>query len=224
MNPRAVLLNPEVCPSVAWAATKALLGPVDHWEAESLRIELERRLGEVPEALAVKVLAAQTIATTFNWAWDHQAVFAFALACDGVSVGHDDVLQPTVEQLCWAMREVDALAQPPWGPDHGFDPDEVDAAVAVLLVEEGFADTPPELAFCRDVFAGLSPASVELRRQTRAAREALDAVPLDRAREIAAETGEDELGVQVRRMVDVRAYVEERLDRRTRQHAQLLAA
>lgn len=224
MNSRDVLLNPEVCPSVAWAAVRRMFGDrVAGWEAETFRIEFARRLGAVPDALVAKVMAAQTVATCDAWAHRHDVFFAFCLTADGVPATPHDVMHPTVEQLAWGSVEIRALVGHPITEEDGTDPDDVDAAIAVVLIEEGFAHAPTDLAFCRDVFEPLSPADPELRRQTAEAWAHLDALRLDEARRIAAETDEDDLGVQVRRLVDVKAYVDERVKRRATQNATLRA-
>lgn len=222
MSALETLRTGDVEVSVAWEAAKQLFGTgVGDWEPDTLRIELRRREVEPTDSLVTKLLAAQTVHQTNAWAYDHDAIFAFALACDGVPASYEDVRQPTVEQLAWAMHELRTLTEHPLDQDEGFDPDEVDAAVAVVLLDEGFAVAPSELAFCGDVLAGLTHTTDEFRRQVREGWAALEDLPIEELKRIVGETDEDELGVQLRRLADVKCYVSDRLQRRERQNAVL---
>lgn len=222
MSAKEALQNSAVAPSVAWDAAKQLFGTqVGDWEPDVFRIELPRRGVEVTDSLMAKLLAAQTVATTYGWAYDHSALFGIALACDGIPASYTEIRQPTVEQLCWAIHEINAIAQKAPTDDDGFDPDEVDAAIAVILISEGFVHHPKELSFCHDVLMGLSSASPELHRQTDEAWKQLEDLPIPQMKGIVSETDEDELGVQLRRLADVKCYIDEKLQQRVQQHASI---
>lgn len=215
MSAKDTLQAADTALSVAWEAARALLGSsCEDWEPDTWRLELKRHGIEPSDALMAKLLAAQTVCLTNAWAYDHDALFAFALACDGLPASYEEVRQPTVEQLCWALHELRTLTGHPLDNDEGFDPDEIDAAVAVILTEEGFVQPPTELAFCADVHNQLSTSTPEFRRQVTESWSALDSLPINELKRIVAETDEDELGVQLRRLADVKCYLADRLAQR----------
>ena len=154
MGPLDVLKAPSASPSSVWAALKACLGVgVGVYETETFVIELHRRGVEWSEALSAKVLGAQTIVVTNTWAYDHDVLFAFALATDGIGAASDAFHHPTVIQLAWAVREIESLRDQQITEDHGFDPDAIDPAVAIVLHEDGWVYPPDPLAFCKDSLA-----------------------------------------------------------------------
>jgi len=219
MSGQTVLQDPDVCVSVAWSAVKQMFGlQVRQWEPTVFHIELERRRIEPTEGLMAKILAAQTVATGCEWAYDYDILFAFSLACDGIAASSEDVRQPTVEQLAWAMAEINVLVEKPCTEDEGPDPDEVDAAICVVLHEEGFIVPPVELAFVKDVLNNMTRGHEELRERTEAAWSVVDKFPLERATATIAQSPETPLGVQIRRLLDVKRYVREHSDVRARQN------
>lgn len=153
MDLRGLLADPELAPSCAWAACRSLFGgDVADWEPDTFRIELGRKGVDVRPALMAKVLGAQTVVTTTVWANDHDALFAFALACEGVPAAADAFHHPTPEQLAWAIREIRRLHPLPADlANEGFDPDEIDPAVACVLLDDGLCVAPDELGFVQDV-------------------------------------------------------------------------
>lgn len=221
MGAQDVLQDPDVAVSVAWAAVKQLFGDVRQWEPEVFDIELRRRHVDVTDGLMAKILAAQTVATGCSWAYDHDVFFAFALACDGIPATSEDIRQPTVEQLAWAMAEINVLVEKPCTVDEGPDPDEVDAAICVVLREEGFVTTPRELDFCHDVMVSMTHGHDDLREKTEKFWKMVDDFPLERARGELDRSPETALSVQLRRLFDVKAYVQEHSDTRARQHVRL---
>lgn len=153
MGLKSLLSDTELAPSCAWSACKRLLNAdIDDWEPDVFRIELQRKGVEVTPSLMAKLLGAQTVITTTAWASDHDALFAFALCCDGVPSDAGAFHHPTPEQLAWALREIRRLHPIPDTADNdGFDPDEIDPAVACLLLDEGISVAPEELSFVQDV-------------------------------------------------------------------------
>lgn len=222
MGAQTVLQDPDVCTSVAWSAVKQMFGiQVRLWEPTVFHIELERRHVEVTDGLMAKILAAQTIATGCEWAYDHSILFAFSLACDGIPITNEDVTQPTVEQLAWAMAEINVIVEKPCTEDEGPDPDEVDAAISVVLREEGFVVPPVELAFVKDVLTGLTPGNEELRGDVEKYWAVVDQFPLERGKVAVARSPETPVGVHLRRLMDVKTYVHERSEVRARQNVTL---
>lgn len=153
MSAREVLRNPEVCPSAAWKAAVYLWGPeVRDWEPDVFRFELERKGVHATAQLMAKLLGAQTVVAHTRWLSDHVVFFAFCLACTGVAPVPGLPQHPTPEELAWGVEEMKTL-RPELArrmPDEGFDPDEIDPAVAVVLVHDGWFVAPKELDFADD--------------------------------------------------------------------------
>lgn len=210
----------DACPSVAYAALGRLLhlDPAE-LEPDTLRIELQRRGVEPTPALMAKLLGAQTVVTTRVWTHDHDALFAFALACDGIAPTPEGVHHPSPEQLAWAMREVTALTSLTMTDEEGFDPDAIDPALAVVLHDAGWIKAPQEYAFCQDVLDGFARDGLELLHAVNAAWAPLARLPLDELHAALAGGAETALNVQLRRLADCRAYVAAREQLRARQAA-----
>lgn len=210
MSPADVLRDPRVSPAIAWLALTKLLGPtVDEWEPDAIALDLERH-GVTPAAgLMTKLLGAQTVLATGAVTHDHEAFFAFALACDGVAHGYDEFAHPTAAQLAWAVHQVEAIAKKRLTDEEGFDPDEIDPAVAVLLFEEGFFLAPRELDFAQDYLERMTHAPPEKVAAARKVRDKLDELPDNDLRRLASDAPETMLGVQTRRLADVLVHVRE---------------
>lgn len=222
---RELLRTPDVTVPAAWRAAVHLFGPgVAEWEPDTFHIELRRR-GVVPSTeLMAKLLAAQTVVATDAWCTNYEALFAVALACDGVPVSPGFPQHPTPEQLAWAVVECATLSGLKLEDldNHGFDPDEIDPAVACVLIDDGWHVAPKQLAFVDDVMERLTHRAdgeasyadlVKL-------RDMAAAVPLDQLDAIATRHGETDAGVQLTRLIDLRRFVEEREHRRAVQYAQ----
>lgn len=223
MDLREVLTDARVAPSVAWAALKkACGGDVDVWEPDVFRLELQRRGIAVTDGLMAKILGAQTVATTNSFAFDHDVLFAFALACDGVPSAADAHHHPTVEQLCWAIREIDRLAAHPMTEDAGFDPDEIDPAVAVVLLDEGFVLPPVELDFACEVLVAKSHADPVLRGEVAHAWCAHEHDAPEALHGKLADLPETPVNVQLHRLADVKRYLAEKEHERESQQAKLV--
>lgn len=153
MSALEVLRNPEVCPSAAWKAAVYLWGPeVRDWEPDVFRYELERKSVTATPQLMAKLLGAQTVVAHTRWLSDHVVFFAFCLACAGVATIPGMPQHPSPEELAWGVEEMKAL-RPDLArrmPDEGFDPDEIDPAVAVVVVHDGWFVAPKELSFADD--------------------------------------------------------------------------
>ncbi len=150
MNAAEVLRDPDVTPSCAWVAALHLFKDCEQWEPETFRLELQRRQITATDGLMAKLLGAQTITQTHAWAYDHEILFAFALATDGIPADSEALHIPTPEQLAWAVSEIKSLVDHSLDDDEGFDPDAVDPAIALVLVEAGYVVAPYPLEFAQD--------------------------------------------------------------------------
>ncbi len=221
MDSKALLKDPQVSLSVAWAAFKDLFGDgVITWEPDTIRLELRRRGITDHHGLLSKLLGAQTIITTRSWTYDHDELFAFALACDGVPAAGEMDQHPTPEQLCWAMKEIAALTDDTPDEDHGFDQDTIDPAICVILMDEGMCVPPNELHFCWDVLEQLIDDSHQkLMTSVTGAWAKLKGEPLDVLRREISEMEETAVSVQLSRLADCRLFVAEAEERRAQQLA-----
>lgn len=210
--------EPDAPPSAVWMQAGLLFGEtIPVWEPDTFRIELSRRSIEPTDSLMARLLGAQTILTSPTWLHDHVAFFAFACACDGIPASYDVQRQPTVEQLCWAILECERF-HPGFIKgieDVGFDPDEVDAAISVVLLDDGWAVLPEQLTFCEDVFKRLYRGDPDLPGRVSKAWDKikhLDAAAL--AYEV-RHLDETAVNVQLQRLADCRLAVDARIERRT---------
>lgn len=220
MTPRDVLADPHAPPSCVWAALGALLGPgIGVWEAETLHVEIER-LGLPWDALAAKVLGAQTVVGSRVWTYDWDALFAFALACDGHDSAGDAFHHPTVLQLSWAILEIQELCGDEINHDQGFDPDTVDPAIAVVLHDDGWVQAPEPLAFCQSHLDRMNHTTKGLSERVAAVWKKVSGEDDAGIRRIAEAAPEDAAGVQVRHLADV--WLE--LRARARRRAEMLDA
>lgn len=219
MDLKPLLNDPQACPSVIWTALRKTYGlGVGVWEPDTFRVELRRRGVEVTDGLMAKILGAQTVATTDTWATRHDVFFAFALACDGVPAASDAHTHPTYEQLCWAVREIEAISGRAVTNEEGVDPDEIDPAVSVVMMDDGLVVAPDELAFAEDVLARLTPDHDELRAQAKAAWAPLKALEPEALRAKLEGLDDTALNVQLARLGDARLYVAARVGLRSTQH------
>lgn len=224
MSAKSVLQDPAVTPSVAWSAVKKLMGPtVGAWELESIRIELGRKSIATSDELMAKVFAAMTIVTTRTWVYDHDVLFAFALACSGVPANAADIHHPTPEQLCWAMCEIRALTGAKLDADEGFDPDTIDPAIAVVLHDDGYVLAPCELNFAQDSLNKLNVHghAQELMSELEEGWDAVCKIPIAELKKKLSQLDEEPLEVQIQRLGDCRLYVAEHELLRAKQHAAL---
>lgn len=224
MSLKALLQDPEVCPSVALLALKKLLGPtVESWEPETIRIELSRREIEVTDGLMAKLLGAITVDITTEWSTDHDVLFAFALACSGVPAASDALHIPTPEQLCWAIREITGITSARISDFEGFDPDTIDPAIAAILHEEGYFVAPQELEFVQDVLDDMNQYAQadELVASVKAEWASYEDITTDTIRRKLEQLPEDDKGVQLRRLGSCRLYVAEHEQKRAQQHVLL---
>ncbi len=221
MDSKALLKDPQVALSVAWVALKDLFGAsVITWEPDTIRLELRRRGIIDDHGLISKLLAAQTIETTRSWTYDHTELFAFALACSGVSASGEMHPHPTPEQLCWAMHEIGAVTGARPDDEHGFDPDTIDSAIAVVLLDEGMVVAPEELAFCQPVLDEMVHEDhSKLTSKVSAAWDKLKHEPLNVLRREIDAREEDDVTVQLRWLAECRLYVAEAETRRAQENA-----
>lgn len=219
MSSREVLRNPDACPSAVWKAAVYLWGPeVRDWEPDVFRYELERKAVTANPSLMAKLLGAQTIVAHTRWLSDHLVFFAFCLACDGVSPSPGLPQHPTPEQLAWGVEEMKAL-RPELArrmPDEGFDPDEIDPAVAVVLVHDGWFVAPKELDFADDVVR--NEANMEDEDDSHAKvdydkllelRDAIASADPEKIRSIEKDVDETAAGVTASRLIDCRRRLDE---------------
>lgn len=225
MDAKALFADPNLAPSCAWEACKRLFGDgVGEWEPDTFRIELARKGVDARPGLMAKILGAQTVATTRIWCNDYDALFAFAVACQGVPAASDSFHHPTPEQLAWAICEVRRLHPLPADlSNEGFDPDEIDPAVSCVLLDEGFLVAPDELSFVQDALDRMTW-NQKLRDETKAAWardwSGLDAETLHG--KATALDQADPLNVQLARLAGVRAFVLDMETLRSQQHASIV--
>ena len=224
MTAAAVLRDPEVAPSVAWKAVKQLLGPTcEAWELDTIRIELDRRKVDTNDSLMAKLFGAMTIATSHAWTYDHDVLFAFAVACSGVSAAAEALHHPTPEELCWAVSEIHALRGKRPDEDEGFDPDTVDPAIASVLHDDGYVVAPDELAFVQDSLDKLNKHgdSSDLKSEVRDAWKTVSKIPTSELHRRLSQLDEEPAEVQIHRLGDCKLYVAEHELLRAKQHAAL---
>ena len=211
-----------MAPSVAWKAVKKLLGPTcEAWELDTIRIELSRRNIETHDSLMAKVFGAMTIATSHAWTYDHDVLFAFAVACSGVSADAEALHHPTPEQLCWAISEIHAIRGKKPDEDEGFDPDTIDPAIAVVLHDDGYVVAPDDLSFVQDALNKLNKYgdSAELKTEVRDAWKTVSKIPVADLRKQLSQLDEEPAEVQIHRLGDCKLYVAEHELLRAKQHA-----
>jgi hypothetical protein len=216
---RDLLDDPESCPSVLWQAFCREHPNATDWEPDAFRIELQRLGIHASPALMAKLLGAQTIAEHDCWLADHDVLFAFALACYGVPSAYDGFHHPEPRQLAWAMREVTAIRGAAPDEHEGFDPDEIDPAVAVVLADEGWFQAPDELAFCQWVLDRMTYPAAEAKKDASERWAELRKLPLADLRGKVRDEHDDPAQAQLNRLIDARVHVLEMDDLRARQRA-----
>jgi len=217
-----LLRDPLVELSVAWTAAQKILGlTIPAWEPDTIRIELERAKIPPTDALMTKLLGAQTVVTGPVWTYDHDVLFALALACDGLPAAAEALHHPTPEQLCWLMKELSALTGHTFNEEDGFDPDTIDPAIAAVLHDEGMAVAPAELAFAQDALDRFLQSGKEIAKQVAKAWKNTEKMSSDALRRTLHEEPKSAFDVQMHRLIECRLYVLERSDRRSRQNAAL---
>jgi hypothetical protein len=223
MSPTQLLQDPDVDLSVAWLAALLFFGPtLPTWEPDTIRMQLHRREIEPTDGLMAKLLAAQTIVTTNAWTYDHDVLFAFALACDGVPANSEAIHHPTPEQLCWAVITIEYLCEERLTTDHGFDPDTIDPAIATVLLDAGIVCPPRQLSFCEDVLLGMMPeTSRDLSERVHTRWQKLDQMSEQELRDTLDHEPASTLYVQLQSLADCKLYVSDRGRKRAHQHAEL---
>jgi hypothetical protein len=158
-------------------------------------------------ALMTKLLGAQTVVTCAAVTHDHEALFAFALAGDGVAVGYDEFKKPEPEQLAWAVLQIEKLVGKKITEDDGFEPDEIDPAIAVLLNYEGWFLAPEELSFAQVSLEKMSHVDKDVLAKTKKAWDKLSNV--SNTSELAEALPERVETIQLQRLTDCLTYVKE---------------
>lgn len=224
MSAVSVLKDPLVLPSIAWEATKKLLGPTAAaWEFETIRIELARKGVTMDEGLSAKIFGAMTIEITNDWTYDHDVLFAFAIACCGVPSNGESLHHPTPEQLCWAIHDIRAITGKAVNDDEGFDPDTIDPAIGVLLHDDGYMLAPDELGFAQDALDKINRygSTIDIKKEVRDAWSVVSKLPVEDLKKHLSQLDDEPAEIQIRRLGDCRLYVAERQVRRAKQHATL---
>jgi hypothetical protein len=220
----AALKDPLVAPSVAWDALKRLLGPtVAAWEFDTIRIELDRRGIPTTDSLMAKLFGAMTVAITDTWTYDHDVLYSFAVACNGVPANGETTAHPTPEQLCWAVKEIQALTGAKLDDDEGFDPDAIDPAIAAVLHDEGYLIAPLELSFVQDALDDLNRYGdlKEIKAAVTKLWASIKDLPTPMLRKHLEGLDEGAVQVQIHRIGDCKLYVAEHELLRAKQHAAL---
>lgn len=218
-----VLKDPTCSVASAITAAKRAFGAsVINWEPDTLRISLRERLGQDDDSLMAKLLAGATVLTNNRWTYDHTVFFAFALACCGVPADGDVPAHPTPEQCCWAVDEIQVLTGSVIDVDHGFDPQTVDPAIAVLLHDDGHLYTHELLRFVQEELDALDKSGSKTLRDSVAASWAKLSVlkETELRRGVAAITSEA-LQIQIAHLAHCELYVRERRVKRA-QHFTLI--
>lgn len=217
MSAREVLRSSEVPPSAAWKAAVYLWGPeIRDWEPDVFRFELERKGVAATPSLMAKLLGAQTIVAHTHWLSDHIVFFAFCLACTGISPVPGMPQHPEVVDLAWGLEEMKAL-RPELArrmPDEGFDPDEIDPAVAVVLVHDGWHVAPKELDFADECVE--SEGNLEDDKKAKvdypsliALRDVIATADDDGLKRAGKDVDESAAGVMASRLIDCRRRLDE---------------
>lgn len=217
-----LLQDPHVELSVAWnAAMVALGGTLAAWEPDTIRIELERRKVLATDSLMAKLLSAQTVILGPTWTYDHDVLFALALACDGIPAASDAIHHPTPEQLCWVIYEIERLTGDKITLDHGFDPDTVDPAIAVVLHDEGMVLAPDPLAFAQESLDRFTKLGYAFTNKVEKAWAEHRHESNEALRRMLRSEPDSPLNAQLHRLAACRLYCDERVERRARQDAAL---
>lgn len=208
MSPIEVLRDSRVSPAVAWAALRQLIGSsITNWEPDAIALALEHHGVPAGAGLMTKLLAAQTLLVSGVITRDYEALFAFALACDGIPHGYDEFAHPTPRQLAWAIHQIETLSKKKLTEEEGFDPDTIDPAIAVLLFDDGWFLAPKELEFVQPILDKMSHTDEKLVARCKKAWGAL--YNRSNMNEVAEELPEDAAGIQLRRLTDLATYVQE---------------
>jgi hypothetical protein len=224
MNPTEVLRDPEATLSAAWASAVQLFNGCETWEPETFRLELQRRQVPVTDGLMAKLLGAQTITQTHAWAYDHEVLFALALAADGIPADSEALHIPTPEQLVWLITEIRGLTGHALDDDEGFDPDAIDPAIALVLAEAGYVVCPYPLEFAQDALTKRTH-DPKLTARVLKTWDTWKHLPEDERVAKAKALPEGEDAVQLHRLTDCLSYALERVARAskllglTQQHA-----
>ncbi len=162
-----ILKDVNVSPNICWEALKKIFGDIHDWEPNTFSIELKRKGLDVSRSLMTKILAAQTAVVAIgSIVVDHEALFAFALACTGISHGYDEFAYPEVEAVCWAKYQLEYLTKKNFTDEEGFDPDEIDSSIAILFHNEGFYLLPDEYKYAQSILDNYSHVSSSIKKET----------------------------------------------------------
>ena len=217
-----LLRDPNISVSMCWAALRKLYGPgVREWEPDTFAYTLHKA-GVTPTAsLMAKILAAQTVAVSSVCFHDHEAFFGLALACDGIAAVAGHYLHPTPEQMVAAVDEISIIRGKTPDHDEGFDPDEVDAAIAGVLSMDGFFVAPDGLDFIQDVLDRLTPGVATPMRTV--CKEKWAALKDLSPQELVAKADELEsmVSVQLHRLSDIQMARRHRAEERVKMHKAL---
>lgn len=220
---KALLRDPQISMSTAWEALRKLYGrTVTDWEPDTFAYTLHK--AEVPPtaSLMSKILAAQTVAISNVCLHDHEAFFGVALACDGIAAISGQYLHPTPEEMVAAVDEISVIRGKTPNNDEGFDPDEVDAAIAGVLAMDGFYVTPDGLNFAQDSLDKLTPGVATPMREhcKKLWAELKDLAP----RELLERANHEEnmVGVQLHRLADIQMARRLRAEERVAFHKALI--
>lgn len=153
-----ILRDPNISVSMSWNALTELYDKgIRDWEPDTFAYTLHKAGVPPTASLMSKILAAQTVVTSNVCFHDHEAFFALALACDGIAAVSGQYLHPTPEELVAAVDEISILRGKMPNDDEGFDPDEIDPAIAGVLAMDGFFVAPDGLGFVQHALDNLTP-------------------------------------------------------------------
>lgn len=219
---KELIQDPQISLSIAWEALRKLYGAgLNDWEPDTFAISLQNS-GVTPKAaLMTKILAAQTVAVSNICFHDHEALFGIALACDGIAAMPGQYLHPTPEELVAAVDEISVIRGKIPDDDSGFDPDEVDAAIAGVLVLDGFFVAPDGLGFVQSYLDRLTPGVATPMRE-HCQKIWKDIKDLDSPELVhKADHEESIVGVQLHRLADIQMARRLRAEERVAAHRAL---
>ena len=217
-----LLRDPQISLCIAWEALRKLYGTgVSTWEPDTFAYTLHKAGVPPTASLMAKILAAQTVATSGACFNDHEAFFGLALACDGIAAMAGQYLHPTAEEMVAAVDEITVIKGKAPNDDVGFDPDEVDSAIAGSLSMDGFFIAPDGLTFVQPYLDKLTPGVSSTTRDH--CKKQWDALKDLSPKEIIEKTDQEEslTGVQLHRLADIQMARRLRAEERVAFHRAL---
>jgi len=119
------------------------------------------------------------------------------------------------------MREVQHLLGKTPNEDEGFDPDDVDAALAVILADAGFFIAPDEISFVQPVLDRMTFVNNDTRKEVVSRWNDLRKLSIDDLHSKLKNEDTSIVTIQLHRLADVRTHLSVREETWNHQHASL---